>query len=68
MTLFPVRARAAAVSARRDQSIALALLLLLALVFAPAIGLHVAVSTFGAGPATPDGIAAAPSDSKPSRG
>ncbi|MFE1601859.1 hypothetical protein [Methylobacterium sp. ID0610] len=68
MNEFPVRARAAADAVRRDQSIAFALLLLLALVFAPVIGLHVAVASFGAAPAAPDGVAAAPSDSKPSRG
>ena len=47
MTLSSVRVREGAV--RRDQSVAVALILLLALVFAPAIGLHVAASTKRAG-------------------
>jgi hypothetical protein len=66
MTLSPVGSRAGA--ARRDHSIVIALFLLLALVFAPAIGLHVAVSVYGASPAAPDGVAAAPAEARPSRG
>ncbi|GJE02885.1 hypothetical protein [Methylobacterium isbiliense] len=65
MTLSSVRARAGLV--RRDQSVAVALILLLALVFAPAIGLHVAASAFTPQPATP-GVAAAAAPAKPSRG
>ncbi|WP_407526713.1 hypothetical protein [Methylobacterium oryzisoli] len=66
MTLLSVRVREGAV--RRDQSVAVALILLLALVFAPAIGLHVAASAYTPHPAAPDGVAAASATAKPSRG
>lgn len=56
MTLMTMRARSGAVP--RDRSVVVVLLLMLALVFGPAIGLHVAVNLLGHG-AAPDGLAAA---------
>jgi hypothetical protein len=72
MTVFSSRARTGALATRRDRSVALILVLLMALVFAPVVGLHIALTTFGspvvADPGTPDGLAAAPVTSKRSRG
>ena len=72
MTLCPSRARTGAPTARRDRSVALILLMLLTLVFAPVLGLHIALTTFDspavADPGTPEGLAAAPVASKRSRG
>ncbi len=50
MTLMTTGARSGA-TATRDRSVVTVLLLMLALVFGPAIGLHVAVNLLGAGPA-----------------
>ncbi|GJD48440.1 hypothetical protein OPKNFCMD_1159 [Methylobacterium crusticola] len=64
MTLTTTRPRPGVAALRRDRSVAVVLLLMLALVFGPAIGLHVAVSLLGPGAATaagtPDGLAAVP--------
>ena len=72
MTLFSLRARTDAPAARRDRSVALILVMLLALVFAPVVGLHIALTTFDspvvADPGPPEGLAAAPVASKRSRG
>ncbi len=72
MTLFPSRARTGAPAARRDRSVALILLMLLTLVFAPVVGLHIALTTLEtpvvADPGPPDGLAAATVASKRSRG
>ena len=72
MTLFSSRARTDAPAARRDQSVALILFVLLVLVFAPVVGLHIALTTFDApvvaDPGPPDGLAAASVPSKRSRG
>ncbi|TGD97984.1 hypothetical protein [Methylobacterium nonmethylotrophicum] len=65
MTLMTTRARRAA--ATRDRSVVIVLLLMLALVFGPAIGLHVAVNLLGPGPA-PDGLAAAATAADAPRG
>lgn len=66
MTLMTMRARSGAAS--RDRSVVVVLLLMLALVFGPAIGLHVAVNLLGPGPAAPDGRAAAASAVEAPRG
>ena len=72
MTFFPSRARPGAPAARRDRSVALILFVLLVLVFAPVVGLHIALTTFDrpavVDPEPPDGLAAAPVPSKRSRG
>jgi hypothetical protein len=72
MTMFSSCARTGAPTARRDRSVALILLMFLVLVFAPVVGLHIALTTFGrpvvADPGTPDGLAAAPVASNRSRG
>ena len=72
MTVFSSRARTGALATRRDRSVALILVLLMALVFAPVVSLHIALTTFGspvvADPGPPDGLAAAPITSKRSRG
>jgi hypothetical protein len=70
MTFLFSRARSGT-PATRDRSVALILFVLLALVFAPVVGLHVALTTFGptaADPGPPDGLAAASVPSKRSRG
>ncbi|KMO15656.1 hypothetical protein NS228_25620 [Methylobacterium indicum] len=56
MTLTTMTARSGG-AATRDRSVVVVLLLMLALVFGPAIGLHVAVNLLGPG-AAPDGLAA----------
>ncbi|BAQ46532.1 MULTISPECIES: hypothetical protein [Methylobacterium] len=56
MTLTTMTARSGG-AATRDRSVVVVLLLMLALVFGPAIGLHVAVNLLGPGP-SPDGLAA----------
>lgn len=43
------RARTDVARAERDNSVATILFLLLALVFAPVVGLHIALATFGTG-------------------
>ena len=62
MTLLSSRARSGT-PATRDRSVALILFVLLALVFAPVVGLHIALTTFDApvvaDPGPPDGLAAA---------
>ena len=72
MTIFSSRARTDAPAARRDRSVALILVVLLMLVFAPGVGLHIALTTFDsptvADPGPPDGLAAALVPSKRSRG
>ena len=72
MPLLSSRARAGAPQVRRDRSVALILFMLMALVFAPVVGLHIALTTFGSAlvddPGPPDGLAAAPAGSKRSRG
>ncbi|MGX7707549.1 hypothetical protein [Methylobacterium sp. Gmos1] len=68
MTLMTTGARSgAAATPRRDRSVVTVLLLMLALVFGPAIGLHVAVNLLGAGPA-PDGLVSAVSAEAPRGG
>ncbi|WP_288581206.1 hypothetical protein [uncultured Methylobacterium sp.] len=57
MTLTTMTARSGG-AATRDRSVVVVLLLMLALVFGPAIGLHVAVNLLGPGAAAPDGLAA----------
>ena len=47
MPLLSSRARAGAPQVRRDRSVALILFMLMALVFAPVVGLHIALTTFG---------------------
>jgi hypothetical protein len=72
MTFFSSRARTGAPAAHRDRSVALILFVLLVLVFAPVMGLHVALTTFDTpvivDPGPPVGLAAAPVASKRSRG
>ena len=72
MTFLFSRARMGAPAARRDRSVALILVVLLVLVFAPVVGLHVALTTLEtpvvADPGPPDGLAAASVTSKRSRG
>ena len=72
MTLFSSRARMGVPGAPRDRSVALILFVLLMLVFAPVVGLHIALTTFDApvvaDPGPPDGLAAALAPSKRSRG
>ena len=71
MTFFSSRARTRARAARDHRSVALILFVLLVLVFAPVVGLHIALTTFDstavADPGPPD-LAAAPVPSKRSRG
>ncbi len=72
MTLLSSCARTGARRVRRDHSVALILFMLMVLVFAPVVGLHIVLTTFGSavvddlGP--PDGLAAAPVASKRLRG
>ena len=72
MTFLFSPARMGAPAAPRDRSVALILVVLLMLVFAPVVGLHIALTTFGssvvADPGPPDGLAAASVTSKRSRG
>jgi hypothetical protein len=65
MTLMTMRARPGA-AATRDRSVVVVLLLMLALVFGPAIGLHVAVNLLAPGAA--DGLAAASTAEAPRGG
>lgn len=67
MTLMTTGARSGAAATHRDRSVVIVLLLMLALVFGPAIGLHVAVNLLGAGPA-PDGLVSAVSAEAPRGG
>ena len=64
MTLMTTGARS---GATRDRSVVVVLLLMLALVFGPAIGLHVAVNLLGPG-AAPDGLVSAVSAEAPRGG
>ncbi len=66
MTLMTTGARSGA-AATRDRSVVVVLLLMLALVFGPAIGLHVAVYLLGPG-AAPDGLVSAVSAEAPRGG
>ncbi len=67
MTLMTTGARSGA-AATRDRSVVFVLLLMLALVFGPAIGLHVAVNLLGPGAAAPDGLVSAVSAEAPRGG
>ncbi|KMO34453.1 hypothetical protein ACQVP2_21235 [Methylobacterium aquaticum] len=66
MTLMTTGARSGA-AATHDRSVVIVLLLMLALVFGPAIGLHVASHLFGPG-AAPDGLLSAVSAEAPRGG
>ncbi len=72
MTFLFSPARMGAPAAHRDRSVALILFMLLVLVFAPVVGLHIALTTFDSpvvtDPRPPDGLAAASVTSKRARG
>jgi hypothetical protein len=71
LNLFPLRARVCAGEASSDdRGVTLMLVLLLGLVFAPVIGLHIAVVAFGppAAAASPDDLAHHATPPKPARG
>ncbi|MXQ10249.1 hypothetical protein GR328_02010 [Microvirga makkahensis] len=69
MNLFPLRAgaRTEHVSSE-DRGVTLMIVLLLGLVFAPIIGLHIAMVAAGPAPETSDSLAHHASPPKPSRG
>jgi hypothetical protein len=71
LNLFPLRARVRTEQVSSDdRGVTLMLVLLLGLVFAPVIGLHVAVVAFGppAAASSPDNLAHHTTPPKPTRG
>jgi hypothetical protein len=67
LNLFSPGSRARAVDVRGDRSVALILLFLLGLVFAPIIGLHIALAAVDPGAAGSSAVMAAADGDRPTR-